>query len=163
MQRAIRADNANLLEQIAKNVEAKFPGRIGGGNARDREARRQPNQSASAKNQAGIKLSSMKTLSQQRANHGPCNNRDEGRQLENAIAPGEQLIRKHFREQAVFRGAKKRRLRAREKNHGKRHTRAAVGERIEREEHRENFEKFRGYGDGSFAEAVRQVAASHGK
>src|SRR5580704_12536891 len=85
MQRAIRSDNADLLEQIAENVEAKFPGRIGGRNARDRETSRQPNQSASAENEASIKFSSMKALSQQRANHRSRNNRDESCQLKNAV------------------------------------------------------------------------------
>src|SRR5580658_8304121 len=163
MQCAIRADNADLLQQIAKNVETEFPGRIGGRNARDGEACRQPNESTSGENEASIKLSSMKTLSQQRADHSPGNNRDESRQFKNAIAPGQQLIRKHFRKQAVFRGAKESSLCAREKNHGKGHTRAAVREGIEREKHRENLEYLRGYRDGPFAEAVRQVAAGHGK
>ena len=64
VQSAIRPDDLNLLDQIAKNVEAELPGRVGGRNARDREARCQTKQSASAKEETGIELSSMKALSQ---------------------------------------------------------------------------------------------------
>src|SRR5271163_3027067 len=62
MQSAIRPDNASLLYQIAKDVKAKFPGRISSGNMRDSETRRQPNQSASAEDEARINLVPMKAL-----------------------------------------------------------------------------------------------------
>src|SRR5580658_1749290 len=163
MKRPVGPNDLDLLEQVAKNVEAEFSGRIGGGNARDREAGRETYECAAGKNKARQHLASVESLRKQRPDHRAGNNRDERRQFKNPVAPGQQFVRKHFGKQTVFCGTEKGRLRARQKNHGECHARAAVGKRVEREKHRENFEDLRGHGYGSFAEAVRQIAARHGK
>src|SRR5580693_3223283 len=88
VQRAIRPDDLNLFEQIAKNVEAKFPGWVGGGNARDREAGHEAYECAACKNEAGHHLASVETLRQQRPDDRAGNDRDESRQFKDAVAPG---------------------------------------------------------------------------
>jgi hypothetical protein len=163
VQGSVRPDDSNLLYEISKNVEAEFPGRVGGRNMRNREARRQTDKSASAKDESCKNLSSVKRLGQQRAGYGSRNNRDESCEFEDAVAPGQQRIRKHLGKQAVFRRAEKCGLRAGEKNHRKGHAGAAMREGVDCENHREDFEDFRADRDTPFAETIRQIASCHRK
>src|SRR5690348_9403796 len=163
MQGAVRPDYLELSAEVAKNVEAKFPGGIGRRHARNREARCQAHQCAGSENHTGKDLSSMETLSQQRAGYRPRNNRYKCRELEDAVAPGQQFLRKYFREQSIFRWAEECRLRAREKDYGESQSRAALRESVDREEHREYFEDFGTDGNTAFAEMIRQISACHGE
>jgi hypothetical protein len=163
VQGSVRPDDSNLLYEIAENVEAEFPGRVGGRNMRNREARRQTDKSASSKDESSKNLPSVKRLGQQRAGYGSRNNRNESCEFEDAVAPGQQRIWKHLGKQTIFRGAEECGLRAGEKNHHKCHAGAAVREGVDCENHREDFEDFRADCDAPFAETVRQIAACHRK
>src|SRR2546425_3923174 len=103
----------------------------------------------------------MKMLSQRWANHCTCNNGEERCQLENAVAPGQQLVRQEFGKQTVLRGSEEGSLRACQENHRISHAGVAASEGVHGEEHRANFEDLCGDRHASFAETVGKESPSH--
>ena len=105
----------------------------------------------------------MKSLSQQWADDRAGNNGQEGCEFEDAVAPGEQLVRQELGQQAVFGGAEEGRLRTGQENHRKCHARITLREGVHGEKHGANLEDLGGYGHVSFAKTVGQESAGHRK
>src|SRR5439155_18844484 len=116
-QSAVRTHQAPLRSEIGKNVEAEFLGWITHWHARDQQAGEQPKQRETGKNRAGDGFASTESLRKIRAEDRARDNGDEGREFENAVAPGKFFGRKEFGQQTVFRRPKNRSLRAGQKNY----------------------------------------------
>ena len=162
-ERTVFAHGAQLREQIAQKIHAKFSGRVGGGHARDAEARRQSGERQRDKNGAGPDLTAAKALGQETGGHGAEDDGHERAEFEQTVAPREFFLRQQLRQQAVFGGAEERAVDAHQKNAAQQHRKLVQPEAREREEHHGDFKNLHADGNRAFAEAVGQKSARHGK
>src|SRR5260370_32591552 len=105
----------------------------------------------------------MKMLSQRRDNHCTRNNGEERGELENDVAPGQQLVRQEFGKQPVFRGAEEGGLCACQENYRIGHARVAAREGVHGKKHRANFEDLCGDRHAALAKAISKESTGHRK
>src|ERR1039458_1963650 len=86
---------------------------------------------------------------------------DECTKLDDAVAPGEALLRQKLRQQSIFRRAEERAFCADQKYARAFHGQVVPRERRDKKCHDAELEKLCADGDAAFAVAVREVAAGH--
>ena len=114
----VGADGFQLCAQVAEGIPAEFFGGVGGWNVGDAKTGGETEQGAAQEHDSGHGFVIAIAFGKVAGGHHGADAADEGAELDDAIAPGEAALRQNFRQQAVFRGAEERGLRADQKNGG---------------------------------------------
>jgi len=160
-QNPIGPDEAPLLEELAKHVQPESSRRVGRGNLRDAETRRQSRERAAGEDQARRRLVAVEPLGEDRPADRARDDRRERSQLQHAVSPRQALRREKLGQQPVLRGTEQRGLRAREEDGGEREGDGVPRERQRREQHDAQLEHLRGDGHLALAEPVGEEPARH--
>ena len=115
---AVGANGFDLYGEVAEGIPAEFFGGVGGGDVGDSETGGETEQRAAEEHDSGHGFVIAIAFGKVAGGHHGADAADEGAELDDAIAPGEAALRQNFRQQAVFRRAEERGLRADQENGG---------------------------------------------
>ena len=115
---AVGTNGFHLHAEIAERIPAEFLGGVGCGDVGDSEACDEADAGAAQQHESGDGFATAIALGKVAGGHHGADAAEEGAELDDAVAPGEALLRQNLRQQAVLRRTEERGLRADQKNAG---------------------------------------------
>src|SRR5271170_1673966 len=156
---AVSANGSHLRGEICEWIPAELFRGVGGGHARDSETGGEAEESAAEEYDSGHGFVIAIVFGEEAGGHYGADAADERAEFDDPVAPGKAALRQDFRQQAVFRGAEERGLRADQKYGGTFQRQILQPQAQDSDAHYENFHQLGADHDAAFAVTVGEVAA----